>query len=203
MEFKDTIGIIDNAFTKEECERIMDRHEYVIKHGMAHEGGYGNLVGHKKSTDYDIIKGNNKEDQALTQLVANKFNELNLKYLKDFSPYGEFDNTQILLGQTYYPVFQIQKYDKGEGHFNSFHLEEFSPETKDRLFVFILYLNDVDKGGETAFYFKEKGNDDYFKVKPKQGRLVIHPASWPYVHKGCLPESSDKYILTAWSCFNR
>ena len=61
MEFKDTIGIIDNAFTKEECERIMDRHEYVIKTwNLSHEGGYGNLVGHKKSTDYDIIKGNNK-----------------------------------------------------------------------------------------------------------------------------------------------
>ena len=80
-------------------------------------------------------------------------------------------------------------------------MEEYGPATMDRLFVFILYLNDVKKGGETAFYFKEEGEDDYFKVKPEQGKLIIHPASWPYVHKGCMPESSDKYILTAWSCY--
>ena len=201
MKFKDTIGIFENAFTKEECERIMDRQEYAIKHKLSNEGGYGNLVGHKKSTDYDIIKGSGQEDKDLTDLVASRFNDLNYKYLQEFSPYGEFDNTNVIVGQTYYPVFQIQKYDKGLGHFNSFQLENFGPGVADRQFVFILYLNDVKEGGETAFYFKEEGEDDYFKVKPEQGKLIIHPASWPYVHKGCMPESSDKYILTAWSCY--
>ena len=64
------------------------------------------------------------------------------------------------------------------------------------IFVFILYLNTVKKGGETGFLFKEKGADDFFKVKPEIGKLIIHPASWPYIHKGYMPESSDKYILT-------
>ena len=202
MEFKETIGVFKNAFTKKECERIMARQEYAIKNGLTNEGGYGNLEGHKKSTDYDIIQGKGKEDASLTQLVADKFNEFNLKYLRDFSPYDEFENTNVIMDQTFYPVFQIQKYDKGLGHFNSFHLEEFNPGTSNRLFVFILYLNDVKKGGETAFYFKENGEKDYFKVKPEQGKLIIHPASWPYVHKGMMPKSSDKYILTAWCCFN-
>ena len=202
MKFKDTIGVFENAFTKEECQQIIDRQEYAIKNNLANEGGYGSLVNHKKSKDYDIIKSNEDEDKELVNLIANKFNQFNVQYLDEFSPYGEFNNLDVIMDQTYYPVFQIQKYDKGLGHFNSFHLEEFNPSTKDRLFVFILYLNDVEEGGETAFYFKEEGEDDYFKVKPQTGKLIIHPASWPYVHKGCMPESSDKYILTAWGCFN-
>ena len=31
MKFKDTIGVFENAFTKEECQRIIDRQEYAIK----------------------------------------------------------------------------------------------------------------------------------------------------------------------------
>ena len=39
------------------------------------------------------------------------------------------------------------------------------------------------------------------KVKPEVGKLIIHPASWPYIHKGYMPESDDKYILTTWLCY--
>ena len=97
MKFKDTIGIFENAFTKEECERIMNRQEYAIKNNLSNEGGYGNLVGHKKSSDYDIIKGQGKEDKDLTEMVASRFNDLNYKYLQDFSPYGEFNNTDVIV----------------------------------------------------------------------------------------------------------
>ena len=51
------------------------------------------------------------------------------------------------------------------------------------------------------FLFKEDGKNDFFKVKPEVGKLIIHPASWPYIHKGYMPESDDKYILTTWLCY--
>jgi hypothetical protein len=54
MKFKDTIGVFENAFTQEECQRIIDRQEYAIKNNLTNEGGYGNLANHKKSKDYDI-----------------------------------------------------------------------------------------------------------------------------------------------------
>ncbi len=95
----------------------------------------------------------------------------------------------------------MQKYDQNSGHYNAWHLELEDANTMMRAFVFILYLNDVEVGGETGFLFKEEGEDDFFKVKPKAGKLIIHPASWPYVHKGYMPESSDKYILTTWLQF--
>lgn len=201
MEFKKSIGIFNNAFSAEECNRLIASQELAIANGLANEGGWGGLLHSKKSLDFDLIQSNRPEDEALGHLITSKFNEYNTKYCQEFAPYGEHDGASILYGQTYYPVLQIQKYDKGLGHFNSWHLEEYGPDVMSRLFVFILYLNDVDDGGETAFYFKEDGEDDYFKVKPEAGKLIVHPASWPYVHKGLVPHSSDKYILTAWSCF--
>ena len=47
-----------------------------------------------------------------------------------------------------YPLLQIQKYDhKGSGHYNAWHVEQEDLGTSNRLFVFILYLNDVEEGG--------------------------------------------------------
>ena len=198
MEFKDSIGIFKNAFTKEECKRLINSHTNAIKNGTSYIG----QGGAKKSVDYNIVVGEGEEDKALTNIVAGRLNEYNLKYLNDFCPFDEYDTSSVIVGKTYYPLFQIQKYKKNEGHFNSFHLENYGPEVKERQFVFILYLNNVKEGGETEFYFKENGSKKYFGVVPEEGTLIIHPASWPYVHKGCMPKSSDKYILTTWACYN-
>jgi hypothetical protein len=59
-----------------------------------------------------------------------------------------------------------------------------------RLLTFIWYLNDVTDGGETEFI---NG-----KIKPKTGKLLIFPSSWNYYHKGNMPLSNDKYIITGW-----
>ena len=39
------------------------------------------------------------------------------------------------------------------------------------------------------------------KVKPRQGSVLVHPAAFPFIHKGHMPESSDKYIVTTWLSF--
>lgn len=87
--------------------------------------------------------------------------------------------------------FQIQHYIKNDG-FYTFH-HDFSTVKKNvcRIVTFLFYLNDVDEGGETNFF-----NQIY--VKPKQGKLVFFPATWNYIHKGEMPKSNDKYIVTGW-----
>jgi hypothetical protein len=54
----------------------------------------------------------------------------------------------------------------------------------------ILLLNDVNEGGET--YFIDG------KVKPTTGKLLLFPATWTYLHKGDIPRSNSKYIITGW-----
>jgi len=201
MKFKDTIGIYENAFTEAECKAIIYKLEEGIKTGEAYKGKSGDgTKEYKKSTDYNLLSTD--KDRDLADIVLDRFNDfLSNKYLEN-APHGDvFNHHALVNGKTYYPLLQIQKYDKNEGHYNAWHLELEDSNTMMRQFVFILYLNDVEKGGETGFLFKEEGSDDFFKVKPETGKLIIHPASWPYIHKGYMPESDNKYILTTWLQF--
>jgi hypothetical protein len=61
----------------------------------------------------------------------------------------------------------------------------------------MVYLNDVEQGGETEFYFQN------LKSKPKQGTLVIAPATFTHTHRGNMPISNDKYIFTSWVLYQR
>tara|TARA_Y100000992_G_scaffold296761_1_gene259426 strand:- start:626 stop:1234 length:609 start_codon:yes stop_codon:yes gene_type:complete len=202
MKIKEAIGIFDNVFTEAECKALIYKLEEAKTNGEAYKGesGQGGDTQIKKSTDYNILI--NEKHREVSDLVMSKFNNtLSNVYLDNFPGIKDFNHHRIVNGKTYYPLLQIQKYDKGSGHYNTWHVEQEDLNTSERVFVFILYLNDVEEGGETGFLIKEDG--EYIKVKPKTGRLIIHPASWPFIHKGFKPESSDKYILTTWLCWNQ
>ena len=87
---------------------------------------------------------------------------------------------------------KIQKTLPTEGY-HIWHVEH-GPgyENEARAFVFSVYLNDVEEGGETEFLHFSK------RVKPKSGRIVIWPAGFPYLHRGNPPLSGEKYLLTSW-----
>jgi hypothetical protein len=90
-------------------------------------------------------------------------------------------------------MFMIQKYEKQEGKYiyhNDFHVD-FSQE-KYRVLTYLWYLNDVHDGGETEFW----GGD--FNIKPETGKLILFPACWSYPHRGKMPISNNKYIITGW-----
>ena len=96
---------------------------------------------------------------------------------------------------------QMQKYDAGKGNYNYWHSEVYPQpphnEALHRALLFMFYLNDVDEGGQTEFYYQNKA------IQPKTGRMVIAPAYFTHTHRGCIPVSNDKYILTSWILFQR
>lgn len=61
-----------------------------------------------------------------------------------------------------------------------------------RIFSAILYLNDVEVGGETYF------NRLDISIKPRAGRLVIFPANYIFMHEARPPKSNDKFALVTW-----
>lgn len=202
MNFKDTIGVYDNVLSKTNCKRYIKRIEEAIKLGHAAPGksSEGEDNGIKVSTDFNFLNFANNKDTKLVELITETFNyNLTNRYLNNFPYNDQFEHNLVVAGKTSYPAFNIQKYDKQKGHYKGWHVEKDCLQTSNRAFVFILYLNDVLEGGETEFLFQD-GND-FFKVKPQTGRLVIHPASWPYVHRGAMPISNDKYIVTTWLNF--
>lgn len=95
---------------------------------------------------------------------------------------------------------QAQKYTRGEGGYPYWHSEVYpqkgANESLHRILLFMFYLNDVEEGGETEFFYQKK------KIKPRMGDMVIAPGYFTHTHRGCVPISNDKYILTSWVLFN-
>ena len=63
------------------------------------------------------------------------------------------------------------------------------------MLVWTVYLNDIDKGGETEFLYQSE------RIKAKKGRVVFFPANWTHIHRGNPPLSETKYIATGWYNF--
>ena len=104
-------------------------------------------------------------------------------------------------------LLQLQKYLPGE--YYKEHCDYFHWHTKEhdvytewmgqRTWTFMIYLNDVEEGGET--YFKRLN----LKVKPKQGKAVFWSNLYPFgmpnpktLHEALPPISGNKYVITKW-----
>lgn len=94
--------------------------------------------------------------------------------------------------------YQIQRYTVNDGFYSWHHDFHVESDGSFRLLTFLWYLNTVDKGGETEFY----NGGDVIKIKPQQGKLIIFPATWEMRHRGTVPVSNDKYIMTGWVYVN-
>ena len=102
-----------------------------------------------------------------------------------------FDRYPILKSGRYFHLnCKFQRTRPGEG-FHEWHYEN-SSDNAYRKLVTMLYLNDVEEGGETEFLYLHR------RITPRQGRLLIFPAGFTHTHRGNPPLRGDKYILTSW-----
>ncbi len=94
-----------------------------------------------------------------------------------------------------YPVegtgYKIQMYPEGRGRFE-WHFDALSKEAQSRLVALIIYLNDVERGGETEFYYQR------LKVAPSAGLGILFPTAWTHMHRGNVPVSTDKLIISSF-----
>lgn len=87
--------------------------------------------------------------------------------------------------------FRMKKYFNNDHDRFDQHVDVRDYATARRFLVFFWYLNNVEEGGETAFYF----HDVEIRVKPKAGRLIMFPPMWTHPHAGLRPVSGPKYIV--------
>jgi len=87
--------------------------------------------------------------------------------------------------------FQVQKYDKSRGFYRE-HTDSFPGSVDERVLAVIIYLNDVEYGGETNFPVHG------VKVKPVQGRICLFPAVFTHPHESCVPITGDKWIISSF-----
>jgi len=182
------IGIYDNYITEQECNKAIKLYENQNKFNntVNRIGGEKASILEKQDQQFFAAPFNlNVWWESLKPMMVN-FDLAWNHYVKNVGAdhaYGvPFHFTDLKIQKTLptegYHVWHIEH---GKGYHN-----------EPRAFVFSIYLNDVEEGGETEFLHFSK------RVKPKTGRIVIWPAGFPYVHRGNSPLSGEKYILTSW-----
>ena len=222
----DFIETYDNALSSDFCKQLIDTFES-SGHTFQGRTGGGVDVEKKSSTDLmlnshaeyqDLLLKIQKTtaDHALQYFKKYHFAliapvALTLQHPTTQQPtpltHENFDEiakgNEMAIMQKLFRVgaIQMQRYRKGEGNYNYWHCETFpqkgSTEPLHRALVFMYYLNDVEEGGETDFYYQERS------LKPKAGQMVIAPAYFTHTHRGRTPVSNDKYILTSWILHSR
>tara|TARA_B100000131_G_C17839337_1_gene501079 strand:+ start:39 stop:656 length:618 start_codon:yes stop_codon:yes gene_type:complete len=143
------------------------------------------------------ISNNNKKDRSDVQVSLEPYypeicKEINtcliekclFPYLEDFSMLK--GNFEWVSG-----AILVQKTKPSQG-FHSWHGESSAWPNMERLLAWMIYLNDVEEGGETEFLYQQK------RFTPKTNTALIWPGSWTHSHRGNPPISGNKYILTGW-----
>lgn len=81
--------------------------------------------------------------------------------------------------------------------YHAWHAEASDQSSSTRVVNYMLYLNDVDEGGETEFLYQGK------KIAPEQGKVVIFPCGFTFPHRGNPIYKGEKYIITGWYTYDR
>ncbi|MFD2165403.1 2OG-Fe(II) oxygenase [Thalassotalea euphylliae] len=98
-------------------------------------------------------------------------------------------------------AINMQKYEASKGNFNHWHSEHYphptdtSQKSLRRVLLWLVYLNDIDQGGETEFLYQQA------RIKPATGSLVLSPCGFTHTHRGVTPIEKDKYVLASWVMF--
>ncbi len=183
------IGVYDNYITEDECNKAIKLYEEQNKFNNTVNRIGGEKASILQKQDQQFFAASNNIDiwwENLKTMMVN-FDLAWTHYLKNTGASQAYDG-----GPFYFTNLKIQKTLPTEGY-HVWHIEHGKGfENEARAFVFSIYLNDVEDGGETEFLHFSK------RVKPKTGRIVIWPSAFPYIHRGNPPLSGEKYILTSW-----
>ena len=180
------IHLIEGVYSKESCNYLIDLFEKNIN--LAEPGGSGN----SKLNNLEICLDINFDKPfgfGLEIILSNMISEYKEKFPLIDSHLGGWQVT---------PSCQFVKYQPNS-YYSSIHCENDGKFKKyhNRLFAWMIYLNDIKEGGGTYFHHQN------FTTKPVAGNLYIWPAGWTHMHVGVNAPYESKYILTGWVKYNK
>jgi hypothetical protein len=180
------IAVFENVFNRDYCHSLIKYFEWCkINH----------KTWNRQDAENSAETSKNDESVAMTFGMDDSgnflggFNEIFWgqcypEYTRFFSTLNDYSRHGIL-------TYKIQKTLPGQGY-HIWHCEAMNMESSKRLGTYILYLNDVEEGGETEFLYLNQ------RIKPAAGTLVIFPTGYVHTHRGNSPLKGEKYILTGW-----
>ena len=190
ISFSTFIKVYDNTLTDEFCRDVCRKMDSDDRKELG-------VFGRNKKTDpnfkssFDLRISGLSDWQEEDNVFFTTISEFLKKYQNDIqtSTGGKFSSwdPEDYFSDTGY---QVKVYNPG-GHYDWHQDYVIDRYNGVRELTFIWYLNDDFDEGETEFVNGRK-------ITPKTGRLLIFPASWMYVHRGCRVKKNNKYITTGW-----
>ena len=202
---KDFMGIFPNAASKEYCDKVITRFDYLQKIQDIGRGKIWTRQDHEgvspmlKENDTYFLGGGKEDRLPLKEKdeflmttdmpILEEFGEIMWNcYQKYAEKYGAL---QDLANHNLSPTVRIQKYKPSQGY-HVWHSDADNVSNSRRMLVITLYLNTVEEGGETEFLYQN------MRIPPVQGTLILFPPEWMYTHRGNPPLKGNKYIITTW-----
>ena len=187
----DFVGVFENAFPHEFCAELIDSMDKAISMGLYQT----------RQTEPQVLKVDKQDEQIYHEQYVNSmlFGKAHSYFMKIMEEailptYRGFYDVMMAATPSHLHSVKLQRTEKGGGY-HLWHYEQDGRECADRQMTFILYLNDIEDGGETEFLYQNR------RIKPKAGTLVLWPASYTHTHRGNPPLSNTKYIMTGWYSF--
>lgn len=176
------IAVFENVFSRDYCKKLIDHFEWCSENLKT----WGRETPEYLKNDESVVISFGLDDSgAFLKEFDNIFwNKIYPEYTKFFSVLNDYNKHGIL-------SYKIQKTLKGQGY-HVWHCEDMILEFRKRIGTYILYLNDVEEGGETEFLYLGQ------RIKPTAGTLVIFPSGYVHAHRGNPPLEGKKYIMTGW-----
>ena len=125
----------------------------------------------------------------LMDTIKNLCNVGLVEYLREYPALGQ----SVDQASFYSPDIKYHIVKSGEGY-HAWHSEwAFNPPDDRRILAWHISLTSHENEGELEFlYYKER-------IIPKAGRLIIWPATFPWVHRGnAIRSDKEKHYLTGW-----
>ena len=194
---EDFIGVFDNALSKEHCDELIKIYEdsVLLNFTMSRQELGKQQINQDNNlvfiSDKNIIKDDiffNESRPSIHQFTEVAW-FLYAQYAKE---YGILNS---MTSHRFYDSIKIQKTKPKEGY-HAWHCEHDGRLQGSRLLLVMVYLNDVEEGGETEFLYQSR------TIKPKQGTMVICPASFTHTHRGNPPLKGNKYMINGWIEFD-
>ena len=184
IKYNQHVGIYENVMPIEWCNTLINIFENDTENKTDRLSSENNISPlYKNDSFYDPKKID-------TELIKTFFTILNEEILVHYD--NKYTFNQPTPGSCISPNdFKLQRTLPTEGY-HIWHYENSGVEVCNRLLTWMVYLNDVENGGETEFLQQS------LRIKPKTGTVLIWPASFTHIHRGNPPLSGPKYIVTGW-----
>lgn len=184
----DAICIYRNALPDELCDDLIElfkNNSSVIDQSIDIKNKYSGSI----KSIYLLSPDSESPDGVKTELDIHVFNYLRFATDDYQSRFTWLSDCPEILDSGY----RIQLYSAGVDKYDE-HIDgdPWSLAYQGRICGVVMYLNDVEDGGETYFPVQD------IAIKPEKGSIAIFPANWTHPHEARIPISEDKYVIATF-----